>query len=159
MTAVTTWYTYPAQPLSPLIYLLWDSFVSVAKHKEFLLNYKISCSDTITCTSHMGLGTKHDSYNYWYSTKQCIKKKKTAIASANFQDGAQLDVAADGFWGSRFERAFFDVKVFYLYAPSPQLSACYCTHEASKKRAYERRILEVEHAPPSPHSSSLPLEA
>ena len=90
------------------------------------------------------------------------KKKKTAIASANFQDGAQLDVAADGFWGSRFERAFFDVKVFNLYAPSnrrPQLSACYRTHEASKKRAYERRILEVEHAPPSPHSSSLPLEA
>ena len=55
MTAVTTWYTYPAQPLSPLIYLLWDSFVSMAKHMEFLLNYKISCSDTIT--SHMGLGT------------------------------------------------------------------------------------------------------
>ena len=78
MTAVTTWYTYPAQPLSPLIYLLWDSFVSMAKHMEFLLNYKISCSDTIT--SHMGLGTKHDSYNYWYSTKQCIKTK-TAISS------------------------------------------------------------------------------
>ena len=75
MTAVTTWYTYPAQPL---IYLLWDSFVSMAKHMEFLLNYKISCSDTIT--SHMGLGTKHDSYNYWYSTKQCIKTK-TAISS------------------------------------------------------------------------------
>ena len=46
----------------------------MAKHMEFLLNYKISCSDTIT--SHMGLGTKHDSYNYWYSTKQCKKKKK-----------------------------------------------------------------------------------
>ena len=81
MTAVTTWYTYPAQPLFPLIYLLWDSFVSMAKHMEFLLNYKISCSDTITCTSHMGLGTKHDSYNYWYSTKQCIKNKQTAISS------------------------------------------------------------------------------
>ena len=81
MTAVTTWYTYPAQPLSPLIYLLWDSFVSMAKHMEFLLNYQILCSDTITCTSHMGLGTKHDSYNYWYSTKQCIKKRKTAISS------------------------------------------------------------------------------
>ena len=78
MTAVTTWYTYPAQPLSPLIYLLWDSFVSMAKHMDFLLNYKISFSDTIT--SHMGLGTKHDSYNYWYSTKQCIKKKN-AISS------------------------------------------------------------------------------
>ena len=77
MTVVTTWYTYPAQPLLSLIYQLWDSFVSMAKHMEFLLNYKISCSDTIT--SHMGLGTKHDNYNYWYSTKQCIKK--TAISS------------------------------------------------------------------------------
>ena len=50
----------------------------MAKHMEFLLNYKISCSDTIT--SHMGLGTKHDSYNYWYNTKQCIIKE-TAISS------------------------------------------------------------------------------
>ena len=74
ITHVTTWYTYPAQPLSPLIYLLWDSFVSMAKHMEFLLNYKISCSDTIT--SHMGLGTKH---NCWYSIKQYIKKN--AISS------------------------------------------------------------------------------
>ena len=28
-------------------------------------------------------------------------------ASSITQDGARLDVAADGFWGSRFERAFF----------------------------------------------------
>ena len=89
MTAVKTWYTYPAQPLSPLIYLLWDSFVSMAKHMEFLLNYKISYSDTIT--SHMGLCTKHDSYNYWYSTKQCIKKK-TAISSITGGGGGGICV-------------------------------------------------------------------
>ena len=53
-----------------VVELLDDGFNKV----EFLLNYKISCSDTIT--SHMGLGTKHDSYNYWYSTKQCNKKQK-----------------------------------------------------------------------------------
>ena len=29
-------------------------------------------------------------------------------ASSITQDGVRLDVAADGFWGSRFERAFFD---------------------------------------------------
>ena len=43
-------------------------------------------------------------------------------------------VAADGFWGSRFKRAFFDVKVFNPYAPSnrwPQFTACYRSHEAS----------------------------
>ena len=97
MTAVKTWYTYPAQPLSPLIYLLWDSFVSMAKHMEFLLNYKISYSDTIT--SHMGLCTKHDSYNYWYSTKQCIKKK-TAISSITGGGGGGGDLCMVSIHGS-----------------------------------------------------------
>ena len=57
--------------------------------------------------------------------------------SANIQDGARLDIAADGFWGSRFEQAFFDVKVFNPYAPSNQktsLSTCYRSHENEKKR-------------------------
>ena len=56
--------------------------------------------------------------------------------SANIQDGARLDIAADGFGGSRFERAFFDVKVFNPYAPSNQktpLSACYRSHEKQEK--------------------------
>ena len=33
-------------------------------------------------------------------------------------DGARLDIAADGFWGSRNERAFFDVRVFNPFASS-----------------------------------------
>ena len=56
--------------------------------------------------------------------------------SANIQEGARLDIAADGAWGSRFERAFIDVKVFNPSAPSNQktiLSACY---ETEKKRTY-----------------------
>ena len=40
--------------------------------------------------------------------------------SANIQDGAQLDIATDRFWGSWFEQAFFDVKVFNPYAPLNQ---------------------------------------
>ena len=68
------------------------------------------------------------------------------------QDGARLDVAADGFWESRFERAFFDVKVFNPYARSNQrstLAATYRSHENSKKRGYDQRIREVnmEHLP------------
>ena len=27
-------------------------------------------------------------------------------------DGARADVSAQGFWGDRYQRAFFDVKVF-----------------------------------------------
>ncbi|XP_064404503.1 uncharacterized protein LOC135349822, partial [Halichondria panicea] len=70
-------------------------------------------------------------------------------ASANTQDGARLDVAADGFWGSRFERAFFNVRVFNPYAPSnrqPQLSTTYHKHENIKKRAYDQRIRDVENS-------------
>ena len=33
-------------------------------------------------------------------------------ASANTEEGARLDIAANGFWGGRFERAYFDVRVF-----------------------------------------------
>ena len=65
--------------------------------------------------------------------------------SANIQDGARLDIAADGFWGSRFERAYFDVKDFNPYAPSNQktsLSACYRSHENEKKRKYDQHIRE-----------------
>ena len=44
---------------------------------------------------------------------------------------------------------FFDVRVFNPHAPSnrhTQLSSCYRKHEQIKKRAYEQRIREVEHA-------------
>ena len=74
-------------------------------------------------------------------------------ASSITQDGARLDVAADGFWGSRFERAFFDVRVFNPYAPSNQRSSlpqCYRNNENTKKRAYDQRIREVEHGTFSP---------
>lgn len=69
-------------------------------------------------------------------------------ASSITQEGARLDVAADGFWGSRFERAFFDVRVFNPFAPSNRkfpLQTCYRNHENVKKRGYDQRIREVEH--------------
>ena len=70
-------------------------------------------------------------------------------AMANHQDGAQLDIAASGFWGGTFERTFFDVRVFNPHAPLnrlPSLASCYRRHEQTKKRAYEQRCREVEHA-------------
>ena len=68
-------------------------------------------------------------------------------ASAITEDGARLDIAANGFWGGRYDRAFFDVRVFNPYAPSnhqPTLAATYRKHEQCKKRAYEQRVREVE---------------
>ena len=74
-------------------------------------------------------------------------------ATANAQDGARLDVSANRVWGGRFQRTYFDVRVFNPHAPSNKnltLSACYRKHEREKKRAYDQRIREVEHSSFSP---------
>ena len=44
-------------------------------------------------------------------------------ASAITEDGARLDIAANGFWGGRFERAYFDVRIFNPHAPSNRHNA------------------------------------
>ena len=70
-------------------------------------------------------------------------------ASSNIQNGARLDIAANGFWGGRYERTFFDVRIFNPHAPSHSqcsLASTYRKQEALKKRAYEQRIREVEHS-------------
>ena len=70
-------------------------------------------------------------------------------ASAITEDGARLDIAANGFWGGRFEKTFMDVRIFNPHAPSNKqttLTSCYRKHERLKKRAYEQRVRETEHA-------------
>ena len=69
--------------------------------------------------------------------------------TANTEDNARLDVKAQGFWGSNREITFFDVRVFNPYASSNcsgTIAASYRRHEKEKRRAYERRVIEVEHA-------------
>ena len=68
-------------------------------------------------------------------------------------DDARLDVSACGFWGGRFERAFFDVRVFNPNAPTNRaqsLQATYRKHEQEKRRQYGERVREVERASFSP---------
>ena len=80
------------------------------------------------------------------------------LATTNSQDGARLDITANGFWGGRFERTFFDVKVFNPYAPSnghTQPASDYRAHENAKKRTYEQRIREIEHSSFTPLVMSL----
>ena len=70
-------------------------------------------------------------------------------ASANRKEGARLDIVASVFWGSTFERAFFDVRVFNPLAPSnshSSITATYRQHEREKKHRYEQRIREIEHS-------------
>ena len=72
---------------------------------------------------------------------QPITGETLAGATSNAQDGARLDIAANGFWGGRFERTYFDVRIFNPYAPSHRqssLSSCYRKQETLKKRAYEQ---------------------
>ncbi len=57
--------------------------------------------------------------------------------SSNTQDGARLDIAANGFWGGTYERTFFDVRIFNPHAPSNRSTRCYRKHEIEKKRQYE----------------------
>ena len=80
---------------------------------------------------------------------QPLMGEELAYATSSIEDGARLDIAANGFWGGQYEKSFFDVCVFNPYAPSNrqcQLSACHRKHEKEKKRAYEQRVREVEHA-------------
>ena len=51
-------------------------------------------------------------------TLQPITCEVLSNATAISDDGARLDIAANGFWGGRSERAFFDVRVFNPHAPS-----------------------------------------
>ena len=91
-------------------------------------------------------------------TLQPISDEILTGASANTQDGARSDISASGFWGGRFERTFFDVRVFNPHARTNrhvQPSACYHRHENAKKRAYEQRVREVERASFTPLVMSL----
>ena len=69
-------------------------------------------------------------------------------ASANRQDGARLDISANGVWGGRFEKTYFDVRVLNPLAPtnSHGSAGMYRVHERERKRVYEQRVREVEHS-------------
>ena len=57
-------------------------------------------------------------------------------ATSNSQPGARLDVAANGFWGGRFQKTYLDVRVFNPFATSnyhSDLPACYRKHELIKE--------------------------
>ena len=68
--------------------------------------------------------------------------------TSNSEDGARLDVCAQGFWGDRHQCTFFDVRVFNPLAPSDcrsSLTSTYRHHETQKRRCYEQRVREIEH--------------
>ena len=67
--------------------------------------------------------------------------------SANLDNDARVDVRARGFWRDG-QNAFFDVRVTNADCASQQntsLKSVLRNHETTKKREYNRRIMEVEH--------------
>ena len=84
---------------------------------------------------------------------QPLTGESLAYATSISSEGARLDIAANGFWGGRYERTYLDVRVFNPHAPSnnkTSISSCYRKHENEKKRAYEQRIRDVEHSSLTP---------
>ena len=80
-------------------------------------------------------------------TLQPLTGERLAHLTSNTEDGARLDVRAQGFWGDRHQSAFFDVRVFNPLAPSncrSSLTSTYRQHEGLKRRAYEQRVREIE---------------
>ena len=70
------------------------------------------------------------------------------LRSTNTEEGARLDIKAQKFWDKSKKSTFFDVRIFNSHAPANCTSstdACYRRHEREKRRAYEQRVLEVEH--------------
>ena len=67
---------------------------------------------------------------------QPLSGESLANATANTEDGARLDISSQGFWGNRFQRAFFDIRVFNPNARSYrelQLTSAYTRHEREKQ--------------------------
>ena len=80
---------------------------------------------------------------------QPLSGESFRLRSATTDDNARLDVSADGLWGHRFQKTYFDIRVFCPLSATNSarsLSACYKENEDVKKRKYDERVREVEHS-------------
>ena len=69
------------------------------------------------------------------------------LKSANTSEEARLDLKASGFW-RHGQTAFFDVRITHVYSISYEnqpTEKTFHNHENEKKRAYNERVLNVEH--------------
>ena len=77
--------------------------------------------------------------------------------TANRSNEARLDVRARGFW-ERGQQAFFDLRVFDPNACryiNKSLQHCQVINENEKKRAYNERVLQVDHGTFTPLAFSI----
>ena len=70
----------------------------------------------------------------------------TSINSTCTKDEARLDICTKG-WGSRFERFFYDVKIFIPYAPTNRIkdtNDAYLLPENLKRLKYHDRFVDID---------------
>ena len=79
---------------------------------------------------------------------QPLQGETFALKSTTTDDDARLDIKANGLWESRFNKTYFDVKIFNPLAKiCPESSSeAYKYHESIKKNKWEQRVTEVEKA-------------
>ena len=78
---------------------------------------------------------------------QSLQGESFVNNSTTIDEDARVDVKANGLWGSRLTRTFFDVKVFNPHAKTSRrlLKDAYKYHESLKNSKYhQQRVLQVE---------------
>ena len=81
------------------------------------------------------------------ATPATLSGETLTLETAATKDEARLDIRAQGFWGNRYQRAFFDIRVFNPNAPTYQnlqLASAYRKQEREKQIRYEQRVREIE---------------
>ena len=76
-----------------------------------------------------------------------VTGEEFVLRSANIEDDSRLDVKARGFY-RQGQTAFFDIRIAHLNAESNKnlsTEKILARHENEKKRAYNRRVLEIEY--------------
>ena len=88
----------------------------------------------------------------WYLTPLTPLTGEQLSGNANSSDDAIVDIKARSFW-QEGQKAFFDVRVFNPFAQTylnQTLENAFASNEKEKKRAYNQRIISIEHGSFSP---------
>ena len=79
---------------------------------------------------------------------QSLSGEQFSYQSAITDNNARSDIAVSNFWSSR-QRSYLDIRVFNPFSQSynkSSIKACHRRNEKDKRRQYEERIRNVEHA-------------
>ena len=113
----------------------------------FLVKHALSCPTGVPTIRH---NEARDSFACWAlrASLQNLTSEKLNGATAIGGDGARLDIVADGLWGGRKERSYFDMRVINPHACSnhnENLNLMYRRDKNMKKR-HSIGVREVEQA-------------